>query len=260
MFRISARTVLELGSELISSDVIAFYELIKNGFDARTKTGVDIRFDVVLRKNDYLTLRSRIATGATDLVNLKDQILERINANATVGALASFTSLIRAADSTESLLEALDEAQARCNQIIVSDTGSGMSLADLEKNFLVIGTASRKHAVEEALAAGKTESPYLGEKGIGRLSAMRLGERLRIETARADDPTLNLLDIDWSLFADLDAMLDEIKIVPTSGGAKDNPTWSGTRVIISGLSEDWTERRVHEMAEYDFAQIGRAHV
>ena len=34
LFKVTARTVLELGSELISSDVIAFYELIKNGFDA----------------------------------------------------------------------------------------------------------------------------------------------------------------------------------------------------------------------------------
>ena len=106
-----------------------------------------------------------------------------------------------------------------------------MSLADLNKNFLVIGTASRKHAVEKALAAGQAESPYLGEKGIGRLSAMRLGERLRIETAHSDDPVLNVLDIDWSLFAELDAMLDEIKIEPTSGGAKESPAWSGTRVM-----------------------------
>ena len=29
--------VLELGSELISSDIIAFYELIKNGIDAGSK-------------------------------------------------------------------------------------------------------------------------------------------------------------------------------------------------------------------------------
>ena len=48
---------------------------------------------------------------------------------------------------------------------------------------------------------------YLGEKGIGRLSAMRLGERLRVETARQDDKRINVLDIDWSLFNDLDARL-----------------------------------------------------
>ncbi|ESY94894.1 sensor histidine kinase [Mesorhizobium sp. LNHC229A00] len=255
MFRISARTVLELGSELISSDVIAFYELIKNGFDARTKSGVEVRFDVVLRKNDYLTLRARISTKAADLADLQKQALELTNADASVEALSTFTSLITTAPDIDALLDALDEGQARCNRILVSDTGSGMSISDLEKNFLVIGTASRKHAVEQALAAGKSESPYLGEKGIGRLSAMRLGEHLRIETARIDDPELNVLNIDWSLFGDLDAMLDEIKIVPTTGGAKESPTWSGTRVIISDLSEDWTERRVHEMAEYDFARL-----
>ena len=43
MFKVSARTVLELGSELISSDAIAFYELIKNGADAGTKDGVTIK-------------------------------------------------------------------------------------------------------------------------------------------------------------------------------------------------------------------------
>ena len=35
LFKICARTVLELGAELISSDVIAFYELIKNAFERR---------------------------------------------------------------------------------------------------------------------------------------------------------------------------------------------------------------------------------
>src|ERR1035441_1565840 len=46
-FRVAARTVLQLGAELISSDGVAFYELIKNAFDARTKRAV--RVDVVCR-------------------------------------------------------------------------------------------------------------------------------------------------------------------------------------------------------------------
>jgi len=37
VFKVNARTVLELGSELISSDIIAFYELIKNAFDAKSE-------------------------------------------------------------------------------------------------------------------------------------------------------------------------------------------------------------------------------
>ena len=57
MFKVSARTVLELGSELISSDAIAFYELIKNGVDAGTKDGVTIKFKVVLARRAYAPYR-----------------------------------------------------------------------------------------------------------------------------------------------------------------------------------------------------------
>ena len=53
MFKVSARTILELGSELISSDIIAFYELIKNSFDAQTKNGVKIEFDITLQRNEF---------------------------------------------------------------------------------------------------------------------------------------------------------------------------------------------------------------
>ena len=42
-FKVAARTILQLGSELISSDSIAFYELIKNGFDAGSSR-VEIEF------------------------------------------------------------------------------------------------------------------------------------------------------------------------------------------------------------------------
>ena len=33
-FKVQARTLLQLGAELISSDAIAFFELIKNTYDA----------------------------------------------------------------------------------------------------------------------------------------------------------------------------------------------------------------------------------
>lgn len=36
-FKVTARTILQLGCELISSDGIAFYELIKNAFDDGAK-------------------------------------------------------------------------------------------------------------------------------------------------------------------------------------------------------------------------------
>jgi hypothetical protein len=108
LFRITARTVLELGAELISSDIIAFYELIKNGFDAEARLGVvperrrgvDIRFDIVLPRHAYLRVQDRIAAatksssapGASDkeaaaqLQALKTEILDAFLVTASQAA------------------------------------------------------------------------------------------------------------------------------------------------------------------------------
>src|SRR5205823_14359621 len=82
------------------------------------------------------------------------------------------------AKTIDNLLEALEEA----NYINILDTGSGMSLEDLNEVYLTIGTPLRlKQRQNSRLASNKSdgdsERPLLGEKGVGRLSAMRLGRR-----------------------------------------------------------------------------------
>lgn len=254
MFKITARTVLELGSELISSDIIAFYELIKNGFDAGTTSGVEVRFDVALRRNTYLRLRERAGAAKADIAAIRKEALEALNVDASGALLGLAREQLTNAKSATGLASALSRI-FEAGSVTISDTGSGMSAKELADNFLVIGTASRKREVEKALARGDTKSPFLGEKGIGRLSAMRLGERLRVETATRKDTKLNVLEIDWSKFSALDAMLDEIDVTATTGGAKQKPDWSGTNIVISALSEDWTKPRLKDMAEYDFARL-----
>lgn len=254
MFRITARTVLELGSELISSDIIAFYELIKNGFDARTKNGVTIAFDIVLSRHALSKHLEKIARGG-DLESHKADLIAALDPKSSEMSRTAFSSAVVAATSHVDLTSKARAALAAINSITVSDTGKGMSMEDLTGSFLVIGTPSRKLEVEAALAAGVKESPYLGEKGIGRLSAMRLGEKLRVVTAQQIDKTLNLLEIDWRAFGDINAMLDQIPVAPRKGGEKPAPQWSGTSIIISDLTENWTEARVRQMAEYDFARL-----
>lgn len=254
MFKITARTVLELGSELISSDIIAFYELIKNGFDAGTKSGVQIDFNIVLRRNAFLSLRDE-AQGDVQKKEMVQKALDQLNHDAPEELLDKARAILaERSDSRESFIKAL-EAVYNLSTIVVSDSGKGMSRSDLAKNFLVIGTASRKREVQQALIRGDKKSPYLGEKGIGRLSAMRLGESLRVESATASDRHVNVLDIDWSAFSDVDAMLEDIHVEPGRGGPKKTADWSGTRIVIGALAEDWTEKRVRRMAEYDFARL-----
>jgi signal transduction histidine kinase len=254
VFKITARTVLELGSELISSDIIAFYELIKNGFDAGTTSGVEIRFDVAMRRNTYLRLMEKVAAATIDIEALRKEAHDALNPDASEPLLDAARKQLLQVKSKAGLIAAIRQIYD-AGSVTVSDTGSGMSVQQLADNFLVIGTASRKREVEKALARGDVKTPFLGEKGIGRLSAMRLGDHLRVETATRQDSKINLLEIDWSEFSKLDAMLDDIDVKPTVGGAKPKADWSGTRIVISALTEDWTKPRLKEMAEYDFARL-----
>lgn len=258
MFKICARTVLELGAELISSDVIAFYELIKNAFDAGSPTGAEIRFEIVLRRNDYLKFRQRALEGPVNVDRLKKDVYKALVSSGLQDSLDRFWAFIQEADEVEEFVDALDHAYATENRIIVSDQGTGMSERDLIDNYLVIGTASRKRAIDTALSehtGGSGRAPYLGEKGIGRLSAMRLGDRLTVETAEKKDKRLNVLKINWSDFNNLDAMLDEIDVVPESGSAKPEADWSGTRLFIGALNADWTYDRIKYLSEHDFARL-----
>lgn len=266
VFRVNARTVLELGSELISSDIIAFYELVKNAFDAQSPDGADIRFDIVLRRNAYLRLRNRAtddlmeagksARRNTELLQELKSALERaIDGTSGGGRVATLNAMMAEVTTIREFIVALDNAYASLNTIVVADTGVGMSAEDLSANFLTIGTSSRKREVDRALAAGNDASPYLGEKGIGRLSAMRLGNKLKVTTARVEDRKYNILDLDWRKFADIEAKVEDIEVEPRIGGQKKSAKESGTELEIGDLTEDWSEKKVKVMADYDFARL-----
>lgn len=264
MFKVSARTILELGSELISSDIIAFYELIKNAFDAGSKTGADVHFRIALRRNEYLRIRAQAealqqedtsrAERADQLRQLIKHVIAKLDPTVGSESASRFKVAIEQSDSLDDFVERLDNCYDEHNAIEISDTGSGMSMTEIETNFLTLGTPARKHEIDSILSRGGTKIP-LGEKGIGRLSAMRLGERLTLETAKAEDTHLNILEIDWRAFENLDRKIEEIPVEPYRGPAKDSAKWHGTKLFISGLREDWTEKRVRGFADYEFARL-----
>ncbi|OLP76561.1 Sensor histidine kinase YycG [Symbiodinium microadriaticum] len=255
---VTARTILELGSELISSDAIAFYELIKNGIDAGSNNGVTVSFNIVLGRRDYQESKSQILSAiededAVELDDLKVELSGKLNTEADE-LWDEACALIDEAETLDALLQALEEIDA-LNSITISDTGSGMSLTDLDTVFLVIGTSSRKSEIDAAIAGGKSRAPFLGEKGIGRLSAMRLGDRLSVRTTQTNDKNFNLIDIDWSKFDDASKMIEDIDIKPRRGEKKDDPDFSGTDIKIEKLNADWSDKRVERLAMDDFSLL-----
>lgn len=230
-FKFAARTLLALGRELISSDDVALYELLKNAVDA-TSPRVEISVSTQL---SWSHVREAIAQ-VTEEGNAPESVIpfirRKLTDSTTVDSVALLDAL--AANCTPSaFVRELQRQHDVLNYIEVRDTGHGMSLSDLSDVFLRIGTDSRR---KENLAGAHN----LGDKGIGRLSAMRLGNRLEVKTSRCDDPYWHLLYIDWTRFSNDDNLdADEITIDPELGDEKLDPNDHGTTIRISALQADW---------------------
>lgn len=250
-FKVTARTILQLGAELISSDAIAFYELIKNAFDAGSKK-VQVRIVTRLSHNvveNYLSdfaLIENKRISSSELGEIRNDIIQNINREAPESIQLEKKLL------TASTLESIRLCIKEANYIVIKDEGEGMSLDDLEDIYLTIGTRSRRRQRESNI---KSNRPILGEKGLGRLSVMRLGERLRVETTQTGDEHYSELEIDWSLFShDSDALIETINIEPKIGNLKSNPEEQGTTIFIYDLRSEWTKSKLDEIAK---SQLGR---
>jgi signal transduction histidine kinase len=263
-FRVSARTVLQLGSELISSDDVALYELVKNAIDAKSKNGVEIDLHICLSHTAYLeVMRDLKSDNPRPIEEIREILLSRVEPSVEPEVLKEFQDGLTACNTHSQLHKKLPEIYACTNWIEIRDTGSGMSAADLQTKYLVIGTPARKKEIdlaEEEFAesgnpANVPRTPYLGEKGVGRLSAMRLGWRLHLETATQQDRLLNKLNIDWRKFEDLDLEVKDIDIKLGVGPTKPERNWSGTTVKISGLNGNWSPQRIRDIATTEFAKL-----
>ena len=130
-----------------------------------------------------------------------------------------------------------------------------MSLDTLNDVYLTIGTRSRLVARSQILEDGSMR-PILGEKGVGRLSAMRLGNKLRVHSTTTEDSRWNTLYIDWSIFShDSDALLDAFHIAPQLGKVKKRRSYSGTRIRVSGVRSMWTKDRLEELVIQEFTKL-----
>lgn len=170
-----ARLMRTLGSDLVSSEMVALIELVKNSYDADASV-VLIRFYGQFRPSP----------GSAD-------------------------------DSGRDTSTTLD-----VSALEVWDNGHGMDEDTLRNSWLDLAT-------DYKVKNRKSESGrrrVLGEKGIGRLSASRLGDDLLLVTKRSDKPEVSLL-IDWTEFDRPNAYLDEVEVGWDVGPAR---VWTPQRV------------------------------
>lgn len=247
-FRIAARTMLELGKELISSDEVALYELIKNCIDARSPR-VEITAVVLLPHKAYSDALESLDEGSSPR-RVISEISTALLPGHSSASISSFLAPLHAsADDPDEFRTALAEAHRDHNWIEIRDTGDGMTLEALSDVYLTVGTRSRRRQN----VAGAT---FLGDKGVGRLSAMRLGNLLQVTTSTTGERRWNKLEVDWRRFShDSDEWIEDIPVSPAVGAVKDAASDHGTTIRISDLSANWNATNFAELFQGQIARM-----
>ncbi|WP_075351367.1 ATP-binding protein [Algoriphagus marinus] len=166
-FEYNPRILEQLGTELITSDEVAFTELLKNSYDARAK-------DVNVHFLDNI-----------DQIN-HSKLLIPIN---------------------ENLFAKVKGVIGDNRLIIIEDNGTGMSKKTLKEGFFTVGSDLKKSLKEAEAKISRADKITLGDKGLGRLASQRLGPILIVETStnNNDEKKIHFVEIEWiNFFNDLD--------------------------------------------------------
>ena len=132
------------------------------------------------------------------------------------------------------------------SKVVIEDNGYGMSFEDIRDKWMVIGTASKRTSPFSPRPFGRR---CVGERGIGRFSVDKLGDKVNIVTKKEEDDRWLNVEIDWNsyfnevspderehirLFTDIENKYDYLDRNEGSGV-------SGTKLIVSSVREFWSK-------------------
>jgi signal transduction histidine kinase len=117
-------------------------------------------------------------------------------------------------------------------RLVITDDGSGMDINAIRNGWLTISLSPKREMKRKGLRTRKFQRTPLGDKGLGRLGTMKLGEILKIETFYSDRAPGNSVTIRWNRFQPGE-LLSRVQ-VPRSELPAEAP---GTRITIYGLAD-----------------------
>ncbi len=124
--------------------------------------------------------------------------------------------------------------------IIISDDGIGMDLKAIDDSWFLIGN-SRK-TIQKITPLGRQPA---GNKGLGRIAALRLGTRVTLITRSISEPGVEYsLTINWEEFEKVD-VVESITFEPQQ---KKTEQKNGTKIIIENLQVKLGRSEVEKLA------------
>ena len=182
-FRFHSRVLAALGRDLVTNDVVAVMELVKNAYDA-----------------------------------LATQVEVRIRPEARDGEGPS---------------------------IEIIDNGQGMDYDTIVGVWCVIATPFRQE--RPISKTGRYSRAVTGEKGLGRLSAARLGRELHVVTRTQGGAVLEF-SLDWDEMMQVEDLADaafEVSRLPPDAFEGEH----GTLIRIDSLRSTWDKEKVDDLRE-----------
>ncbi len=248
-FRVSAKAARLIGRENVSSAEGALAELVKNTYDADA--------------NHCIIMFRRLHSATPDKLTAHEYLQLQswgLNPKNHYDFVPGEPYAERIAFSVP------DEANLLVSNLLelwLVDDGTGMSDADIEENWMVIGTNNKEKNTHSD--GGRVRS---GAKGIGRFALDRLGQECQLFSRSMEDTVASTIEwnVDWSDFEDAGRTLDAVTASIKEGAEgfdtainslKSNLDWesieekpsfskskTGTIIRIQKLNDHWSPKRI----------------
>lgn len=171
-------------------------------------------------------------------------ILKRLGEELTPDTSQGLIELIKNsydADAQKCTVE-LIETNKIGGSIIITDDGVGMEADEIINGWLVLGRSIKEEVQKTAL--GRSQA---GNKGLGRLAALRMGTNTTLNSVPADNPKSEFfLEIDWERYETANLVDEvELEVTETKSVKKKEP---GTVIMIENLKEGLWKHDVKKLA------------
>lgn len=179
---------------------------------------------------------------ASDTIRFSPDILRRLGEELIPHIDQGIIELVRNAydaDAVECRVELLNVSRPGGTLLVVDD-GVGMSELDIRNGWMVLGRSEKARR----LPTRKLGRLPVGDKGLGRLSALRLGSRAIMMTRPEAEPGVEYrVEIEWARFDNADT----VESVPLVIDKRQTDLMPGTTIKVCDLNVCLDHRDVQRL-------------